>query len=206
MLCATNGVGWRRNRQKVVNKQLLTLQKRDKLKRFLAILFILSLTAPFTVPFIYLNYQKKQVKKEVKEKIISGLERKHLVFLTFSRDELYNELSWHHSHEFEYNGEMYDVVEANYKEDSVSFWCWQDKEEKSIDEKIDELVTQTLINNPRNQENQKRINNYYKIHFLQCNQGWNPISVFKSKVPCHKHISFYTSVYITPPLPPPKTV
>ena len=131
--------------------------KRKYLRRSLVILFILLLAAPFTLPFILLNYQKNKVKHEVKEKIISGMDRKDLVLLTFSVEEIDAVVSWHHPGEFEFQGEMYDIVEKRHTSDSISYWCWHDEKEKNIDRKLENLVAKTLMNDPQKKESQKRV-------------------------------------------------
>ena len=197
---------WYNEIEYLIKPQLLPLRKSDILKRILTISFILILTAPFAVPVLLLNYQKKQIKREVMEMIISGMDKKELVCLTFSMEEIKTQLSWHHSAEFEYLDEMYDIVETCYDDDSVSYWCWHDKEEKSIDKKIEGLVNQTLVNNPQNQENQKRINNYFKIHYLPGELEWIVANEFNSKTSFPKYKSSYSSVYISPPSLPPEIV
>jgi hypothetical protein len=144
------------------------------------------------------------VRQEVKEKIISGLDKKDLVLLTFAYEEIETELSWHHSREFEYRGEMYDIVEVVQNEKSVSYWCWHDRKEKSIDEKLQKLVAKALMNDPQNKENQKRITNFLNLQFLPCGDGWHSIEHFQIRSSTTKYFSYYASVFITPPSPPPK--
>jgi hypothetical protein len=180
------------------------LLKRIVLKRLITILLILSLAVPFFVPFAVLYHQKKQIRKEVKERIIAGLDKKDLVLLTFSADEAERELSWHHSREFEYEGEMYDVVEAIHTEDGVSYWCWHDKKEKFIDEKLDELVAKTLMNDPQNKENQKRVSSFLNLPFFLWNDSWDSIEHYQIRNSTTDNFSYYSSVFIPPPSPPPK--
>jgi hypothetical protein len=168
-------------------------------------LLILTLAVPFAVPFFFLHYQKKQVRKEVKEMIVAGLEKEELVLLSFTYEETETVLNWHHSREFEYQGEMYDIVEAEYREDGVTFRCWHDKKESVIHRKMDNLVAQILASDPQKKENQQRLNNYLKVQYLSSNYSWNPFADLILLCSEDEFISRYQSRYISPPNPPPRS-
>jgi len=90
---------------------------------------------------IWLTYKKNQVRKEVKRRIIEGIDQEELVHLVFTDSQLNSVLSWKHSEEFEFKGEMYDVV-THVKIDSMHhYWCWWDNDETELSRRLDELVT-----------------------------------------------------------------
>ena len=168
-------------------------------------MFLLILAAPFAVPFLYIHYQKKKVRKEVKEMIISGLKRDQLTVLTFSLEETKTLLDWQHSREFMYKDEMYDIVETEDQGDSVSYWCWHDREETHLHKKLDDLVTQSMAGDPQNREKQQKISNYLKIHYLPSGYDWNPFNDPFLATHFHETIPTYQSILIPPPSPPPES-
>jgi hypothetical protein len=159
---------------------------------------------PFTVPLIILHYQKEQVKKEVKKMIIAGMNKKDLVLLTFSLEEKDTDLSWHHSREFEFEGEMYDIVESEVHGDSVSYWCWHDKEEMKIRKQIDDFAASALSSDPQKKEQQQRVVNLLKLQYLSCGYSWELLPDLSGNLTFPDHPSDYISVSFQPPSPPPK--
>jgi hypothetical protein len=99
---------------------------------------------------------------------------------------------------------MYDVVKAEYKEDGISFWCWHDKKEKSINKKIDALVSQNLMDHPQNKDTRKRLNNYLKVNYLVHYNIWDPYSRNGTISSNIDPVITYKTVEIAPPFPPPK--
>lgn len=165
---------------------------------------ILFFIAPLATTYVFLNFQKLQVKKEVKRKILAGIKKNELVLLKFTENEIKNQLNWKHPKEFEYKGEMYDVIETQTFGDTTYYWLWCDNKETFLNKQLDQLVSIVLGNNPKNQENQKRLlvflkslffsdlDNNITIYFNECNNNFHFIS------------EFYPSFSISPPFPPPK--
>jgi hypothetical protein len=112
------------------------------LKHICAVVLVLCLVLPFAGTWSWLQYEQVQVRKLVKKQIISGMDQEDLCLLTFSlRDS--EDLDWHHSAEFAYEGEMYDVVHRESCGDSVSFWCWKDVKETALRQQV-ELLAQSF--------------------------------------------------------------
>jgi hypothetical protein len=111
-------------------------------------LFTLFLFAVFVVPvtasFIVLKKQQRQIKREVKWKLIESLDKSELVMLKFSKDETKNSLSWKHAKEFEYHGNYFDIADFLEINDSIYYWCWWDKEETILSNKLRSLLTMTF--------------------------------------------------------------
>ena len=162
------------------------------------------LVAPIATSLVILKMQKKQVKREVKRKIIAGIDKSELVLLKFTHVEKNAKLRWEHAKEFEYNGEMYDVVESKVAGDTNYYWCWWDNEETTLCKKLDELLYFALGHNPKKQENQKRLLNFYKsLFFAEYNNGIRCIAEDRT-------LNFYSGqalireVFYPPPCPPPE--
>ncbi|MBK8702676.1 MAG: hypothetical protein IPN33_03045 [Saprospiraceae bacterium] len=126
------------------------------------ILLLLCLWAPFVGTYSWLKYEKKQVKREIKKKIIAGLDKSDLALVKVSTLTSKTALHWKHAHEFEYQGQMYDVVEIQHVGDSTYYWCWWDAEETHLNRQLNQLVANALGNNPQHKETQNRL-----IRFVQ---------------------------------------
>lgn len=114
------------------------------LKQIFSILLIASLTVPFICIPVYLKHEKKTLKREIKHRIIEGIDRSDLVQLVFTEEQAARELKWEHSKEFEFNGEMYDVVETEIKNGKITYWCWWDHKETSLNKQLNYLLAKAL--------------------------------------------------------------
>jgi len=170
------------------------------------ILLILCFVAPVATTYIILKYQKKQVRREVKRKLIAGIDKEELVLLKFTEEEKETQLNWKHSKEFEYKGEMYDIVETKIVGDTTYYWLWWDYEETKLNKQLSQLLSFALGHNPKNQENQKRLHNFFKSLYFSEDERKEPLVFFELKSKFHFGQNFYLSVFLTPPDPPPKKV
>lgn len=93
--------------------------------------------------------------------MIEGLQDEELVHLVFDQNEIL-ELRWEHSREFEYRGEMYDVVRSENVKGVVHYWCWHDHEETSLNKRLTESVQLAWGKNPRRDHQQDRLSWFFK--------------------------------------------
>ncbi len=110
------------------------------LKSISSIALIVLLVSPFWVLHSLMRLEKYQVRREVKQNLIKRIDRNELIHLKFATSEISEKLKWEHSKEFEYAGEMYDVVERVEAGDTVHFWCWWDNEETKLNKQLTELT------------------------------------------------------------------
>jgi hypothetical protein len=178
---------------------------KNRLKaKFFGILLFLCFVAPLASTFIFLSIQKKQVKKEIKWKIIAGIEKEELVLLKFTEAEKLTQLKWKHSKEFEYKGEMYDIVETSIKGDTIYYWCWWDFEETKLNKQLDNLVSLAFGNNPKKQENQQRLQQFFKSLYFSESIEKHSIACFHLNKLHYNYSEFYQTIVYSPPIPPPK--
>lgn len=166
-------------------------------------LLLFCLIAPLVATFACLHYQKAMVRKEVKHTIIAGIDKNELVLLRFTEEESKTRLRWEHSKEFEFLGQMYDVVEKEIKGDTTYYWCWLDNKETKLNKQLDGLVAKILGNNPYKKEKQEKLVEFIKNLFYI---GHPEISVFsiQTKQNFLTYDESYSSVFLTPPFPPPR--
>lgn len=82
------------------------------------------------------------VRKEVKEMMMRGVDKDDLVTFAFTKHQIKNELKWKHSREFEYNGNMYDIVTFRKEGDKYIYDCWLDKKETKLNAQLAALYSQ----------------------------------------------------------------
>ncbi len=172
--------------------------------RIFGILLIFCFVAPVATTYIIVKYQKKQVKREVKRKMIAGMDKEELVLMKFTDKEKQTQLHWKHSKEFEYKGEMYDVVETKINGDTTYYWLWWDNEETKLEKQLNQLVSFAMGKDPKKTENQKRLHNFFKSLFISYYEMkarhffFEFINIFKNKE------TFYLSFFTSPIEPPPE--
>lgn len=173
--------------------------------KFLCILLLSCLTAPLLVSYGWLHYQKNLVRKAVKSQMIAGLDENALVLLKFTEADSKRLLHWEHAQEFEYQGQMYDVVRTETRGDTIYYRCWLDSRESELNQQLKQLVASTLEKDPTNQENQKRLTHFYKSLYRFETQVFPQVLPMKEAgqtIP--PPIFFWRSTCIPPGVPPPE--
>ncbi len=134
----------------------------------IASLFLLScLTVPFMAAWQFFYSQKVQVRKEVQQQLNADIDRDELVLLRFSKAEAQSHLRWEHAAEFEFRGQMYDIVEQSATGDSLFFWCWWDNKETRINRAWNALLAHSSGDMPRPSEPTGTLTEFYKHLFFQ---------------------------------------
>jgi len=173
-------------------------------KRLLTILIFLSLAIPFAGTYAWLHFEKRTVKKAIKRKLIAGIDKDELVLLRFSKQDAETKLHWEHSKEFEYNGEMYDVVTSETCGDSVYYRCWWDHEETRLNKKLARLVEDAFSNHPGRTEKQEQLIDFIKKWY--CPAHIALICAYADPPAClpERSAEVLLSFSVSPPLPPPR--
>ncbi|MCB0516203.1 MAG: hypothetical protein R2798_13285 [Chitinophagales bacterium] len=173
--------------------------------KLIGILLLFCLVAPVTGMFFLLQYQKFQLKKEIKQHIISGIDKEDLVLLKFTREQVQSQLVWEHDKEFSYQGEMYDIVSTQTVGDTIFYWCWWDNEETQLNQKLIALLNIQLQHNQQRKSNQQQILAFFKSLF--CNEIEEKITFSTAKENPFMHYCFhYQHTANSPPFPPPRLV
>ena len=122
--------------------------------------------------YTWLRVEKYQVKRQIKRQLISKTNKNDLVLLKIAHKDS-SLLLWEHSREFEYQEEMYDVVDSRQKGDTTYYWCWWDHEETQLNRQLQALVNKAFGKDPYHEANRERVENF--TSGLIC----VPIPVFK---------------------------
>src|SRR5690554_5973372 len=124
------------------------------MRKHIPLLFILALTLPFIGVYGWLKFEKAAVRKSVKHRLMEGIPKDELIQFTFALEDTAKVLNWIHSKEFEYQGEMYDIVTRYYSKDSVKYDLWWDHEETELNKNM--LFEHLAVGiNPPFQNNEK---------------------------------------------------
>ncbi len=162
--------------------------------------------APAMVTYLWLEYQKKQIKREVKWKIIEGIDKSELVLIQLSKSEAAEKLEWEHSREFEFEGEMYDVVEFAETTDSIKYWCWWDYEETKLNKNLAKVVNNLFGNHPDKQKKEQKLISFYQSLFSEKVFQWQALQ-FTRISNSFTEYKFILKDYINSiPTPPPQKI
>ena len=179
--------------------------KQLKLRKAIAILFFICLTGPVTISFIWLQYQKQIVRSEVEQKLFEE-NAEHLTLLRITKSEISTSLNWNNDHEFEFDGKMYDVVNAEEDGDKIIFHCWDDNKETELNQQLNELLT---FEHNGDSEHNKSLNNlsqFMKTLFFYNTNGDIAFEFLDRNLPIDSNLDYYQSINFSPPVPPPEFV
>lgn len=177
-----------------------------RFKTISILLLFASLAAPLLGGWLWLEVEKKLVKREVKHRMIEGLDPSELTRLVFTLEAAETALEWEHAGEFEYRGEMYDVVESFEKGDSVVYLCWWDHEETALNKQLHARVLQALQDDPSRQEQQRELVFFLKNLFLEKTEMHAACSfLFENHLIVGEEKAF-SATASSPPGPPPELV
>ena len=146
------------------------------------------------------------LKREIKWKMIAEMDHDELVLLKFSKEDIKTKLRWEHSKEFEYDGEMYDIVDTEIKGDSIFYRCWWDYEETALNKKLKKLVASAFDKDQTNRDSQNDLYTYFRSFFFSELVEWKaiPIENIESVYRTSLHKEIFKSLRLAPPTPPPK--
>lgn len=174
-------------------------------QKIVGIVLLFSLLAPAIGTYTFLVYHKKQIRKEVKRKIIADLDKNELVVLKFTVHELKIKLHWKHQYEFRFNGEMYDVVHRQVSGDTVIYWCWWDQDETQLGKYFRKTLAVAMGNDVQQKEKKCQLTNFYKSLFFEQSAIYK-IIVAELKTHLTGYSCYYYKLSYPPPLPPPRWV
>lgn len=174
-------------------------------KRFIATTLLLCFMAPVGLTYMVLKLKQLQVREEIKQQILMGMDKGELVELTFSLEDS-KKLDWEHEREFEFEGQSYDIVESEVKGDSITYFVWWDKVETKIKNQLAELVSMAMNDDQQNQDNQDRIDHLFKtLYYSTYFTGQTEAGIPKSTK--HNFLDKrYLSLEWAPPVPPPLSI
>ena len=128
--------------------------------RFFGILLLLSLIAPVVTGLTMLHFQRKAVRKQIKHRILEGISNSELTLVKISPEN--KNIRWKHSKEFEYKGEMYDIVRSEKHGDTTYYYCWWDNKETHLNQRLTETLSMEWGKNETNKSTKNKLLSFYK--------------------------------------------
>ena len=170
-------------------------------------ILILTLCLPMLVIWSYFMVKQQMVKNEVEEKRNEGFNKDVVKILTFAKKDIKNIVRWEYDREFEFLGEMYDVISSKESKDSVSYTCYWDIEETKIKKQIAKLFFSDNEKLPFQHEKEAKMIEYFKQFYtfqnviILADKLYQDISLHLLN---NKEIVFIKQLFNTVPNPPPK--
>jgi hypothetical protein len=173
--------------------------------RSIVVIFLISvLTFPFWGTYTYFQVQQRKIRNEVTRKAEAGFEKTRLVLIKFTREKAENDLKWNDAREFEYKGQMYDIVQQTLHSDTIYYTCYKDHKETKLKESKDRMIAKAVGQDPSRKNQSEKLTDFFKTVFSQDFFTWNPHFLLTSVI----HFSLFTihySLFTPAPLsPPPK--
>ncbi len=170
-----------------------------------SLMIIVSMVFAFSAYLASFKIRQFEVRKEIKHLIKSGAPDS--LRFDFYLDELENNFSkvtWIHSKEFRYKGEMYDILDWKKEKGRIVLKCIHDVKESGLFAELDRMVELQM---ERNDQQEQHRNQWFKLFnslfvLLSEDINWNPGNVSS------KHYTPYIypalSCEIIPNTPPPR--
>lgn len=174
------------------------------MKKIFPFLFLVTFVAPFWGTYFYLTIQQKYIKEGVQNKIEEGIPINEMVKLTFSKSEIDKVLRWEHDKEFQYNGQMYDIIEVLNQGDSIQYICWWDKAETATKENMQKLISEEINKSKPSKHKPFNFSDYYKflyVYFKFYTGNEIVVPLGRTSFSFAKHEGTLST---QPPFPPPK--
>ena len=172
-------------------------------RKFAGISLLICIVAPVLALYVWTQQQKHEVRREVKWRMAANLDKDEMVLLKFTDEDGDSQLRWKHSKEFEFEGSMFDIVQKEQHGDTTYYWCWWDKEETQLNQRLDELAALAFGKDPKQKENKEKVNSFYK-HWFHSLSPWTD-TTFCRTIPLYSTRSENCiSLHAPPPVPPPQ--
>lgn len=166
---------------------------------FLGLLMLWQLVGLFS----YFEISQLKIRKEIKQAIKHSVPKDQLKVLYFSREEQ-KHIVWIKSHEFKYNGRLYDVIKRIITSEGITFRCIDDVQETKLFEKLNQATSYNLGHRPDNNP----LNQWMKFSqtlFLLENTATSVLTSFRTK---EEHNFNYQNLHTEwcklPQAPPPE--
>ena len=135
--------------------------------------------------------------------MIAGIDKSELVILKFSNAETQSKLKWKHAKEFEFNNQMYDIVDKEISKDSVQYWCWWDYKETKLNKQLNELLVGVFQHDSKSKDKQDSLYKFYKSIYFQPVFSWLPFIDKNCPIKVNMYDDFYQSKFLIVDSPPP---
>lgn len=175
------------------------------MKRVIIILLLIVFTYSFLgAGFVY-NIWLFSVKENVEQRVkASDHDSRKIIKVPKSwQDNPPNDFKWHEEHEFQYRGQMYDIIRKEVHGDQVWYYCYWDKAETELINNLSEYVSNYLQQKPEEAKTKSYlkiiIEKIFLLPFADVNFDLSLHELASNFIPVQPH-----SIYLDVDLPPPR--
>lgn len=158
--------------------------------------------------FIVFKIEQFQIRREIKRQIKGGIPEEELHFFSISHKQ-YEALDWERKDiEFRLGDLMFDIVRYQVEGDEIHLYCVNDKEEKILFAKLDEMVKRKMDHDSKSPNSSANLFvKFFKIfHFVQDLPSTLETCLAASKSAFAEKNIIYLSPYLSKETAPPDAV
>ncbi len=137
--------------------------------RSLSVVLIALLLLQSVISLFVYDVKLKQIKRSVKWTYLNERSNDELVLVKVAKSLEANSNTFFsrvHAKEFEFLGDMYDIVRQSDKGDTTYYYCFHDREETQLAQKIHEQLFQLLAGDSEKSKQQKNVWDFCQIKYL----------------------------------------
>lgn len=147
-------------------------------KNLIALGLLLALLTPPLLVGGWFQLARAELRSEVRQQLLARVEPGELVLLTFSQEEARQVLRWERDDEFEFNGQMYDVVSVREEAGRVHFWCWPDGPETRLNQELEALTAQLFHDAPEPGKQTGWLLYFFKSLYFSDGKPWQALYTY----------------------------
>lgn len=165
------------------------------------------MTFALTAYFGSFKIRQHQVRKEMKTLIKAGApDSLHHYFYLDEIESDPSQITWIHSKEFRYRGEMYDILTSTKENGRVLLHCIHDVKESGLFAELDRMVDKGLNGDPQQRNQKLHWHKLFHSLFLSDSTSDVPFAADVLNQLSSARLSFKLMRGMKPPVPPPQFV
>lgn len=149
-----------------------------KMQRFsghMAMVLLGFLILPLFVVQHQLRKQIRSIKQEVQLSILKGLPKEELRTFHFNTEQQ-KQIRWEHEHEFEWKGQMYDVISVHQEGNDLVIECWPDQKESKLKQHMRTMWAKAMGSDPTHQGEKDKLYQFLShLYFEQATSAPAPL-------------------------------
>ncbi len=136
---------------------------------------------------------------------MEGVAERDLILLVFHREQIGRQLHFEDSQEFEFEGQMYDIVRQQHSGDSLYFWCWPDAKETALNKHFEEHWQMAWGSSPQRRRTETSLQSWIALRYLLPESlSWQQVQVGQTTAYQPGIVPFISECSISPVSPPPE--
>lgn len=168
------------------------------IRAVIGIFLVFSMTFALTAYFMSFKARQYQIRKEMKAVLKAGApDSLHHYFYLDDIEAVPKDITWIHSKEFRYRGNMYDIISRTEENGRVLLHCIRDVKESGLFAELDRLVELGMSGIPNQQSEKLLLHKLYHSLYSPSAGTTHLQPVVKS----HKHRTLYARHHVVAVLP-----